>query len=209
VIKRDLLLFDFDGVLVDSLEIYSAAVIRCLERIGTPIVKSREDFLDLFEGNLYESMEARGVNLAEYANAAREIMRGVDFDAMEPFDGLAPVLASLSREHRLVVISSNASKTIARMLVRFGFESFFAEVLGADFLVSKKEKIDHALAKYGVAVQRTFYIGDTAGDIREARAAGVRPVAVTWGWHGRERLIAAQPEFLIETPAGLLSLPKA
>jgi phosphoglycolate phosphatase len=105
-----------------------------------------------------------------------------------------------------VVISSNASKMIRRLLIGYGFESCFEEILGADFSVSKKEKIDHALAKYGIPAQRTFYIGDTAGDMREARAAGVRPVAVTWGWHSRERLLAANPEFLVDTPEALLWL---
>lgn len=204
--ERDLFLFDFDGVLSDSLDLYAEAVRRCLERIGTPIVKTREDYLVLFEGNFYESMAARGVDLAAFAQAAKEIMPGIDYDAMRPFDGLLPVLESLKRDHLLVVISSNGSKTIHRMLERFGFDPYFEEILGSDFLVSKKEKIDHALAKYGIPPERTFYIGDTTGDIVEARAAGVRTVAVTWGWHSRERLVAAHPDFLIETPADLLTV---
>jgi phosphoglycolate phosphatase len=203
---RDLFLFDFDGVLADSLDIYAEAVARCLERIGNPIVKTREDYLSLFDGNYYESLTARGVDLADFARAAREIMPGIDYDSMKPFAGLRPVLDVLKRDHCLLVISSNSSKTIHRMLSRFGFESLFEEILGSDFLVSKKEKIDHALAKYGIGAQRTFYIGDTAGDILEARAAGVRSVAVTWGWHSRERLLAAKPEFLVDTPEGLLSV---
>ena len=204
--ERSLFLFDFDGVLADSLDLYADAVARCLERIGTPIVKTREDYLALFDGNLYESLAARGVNLADYIRAAKEIMPGLNYDAMKSFDGLIPVLAALSRDHCLLVISSNGSKTIRKMLVRFGFDPFFKEILGADFLVSKKEKIDYALAKYGMPAERTFYIGDTAGDIREARAAGVRSVAVTWGWHSRERLAAAHPDFLVDTPEGLLKI---
>ena len=133
-------------------------------------------------------------------------MPGLDYDAMKPFDGLIPVLAALSRDHFLLVISSNGSKTIRKMLVRFGFDSYFREILGADFLASKKEKIDYALEKYGIPAERAFYIGDTAGDVKEARAAGVRSVAVTWGWHSRERLLAAHPDFLVDTPEGLLQL---
>ena len=203
---RELFLFDFDGVLSDSLDLYAEAVRHCLERIGTPIVKNREDYLVLFEGNFYESMAARGVDLAAFAQAAKEIMPGIDYDAMLPFDGLLPVLESLKKDHLLAVISSNGSRTIRRMLERFGFDPYFEEVLGSDFLISKKEKIDHALAKYGIPPERTFYIGDTTGDIVEARAAGVRTVAVTWGWHSRERLVAAHPDFLVETPEGLLKI---
>jgi phosphoglycolate phosphatase len=204
--EGELFLFDFDGVLSDSLDLYAEAVRCCLERIGTPIVKNREDYLVLFEGNFYESMAARGVDLAAFAQAAKEIMPGIDYDAMLPFDGLLPVLESLKKDHLLAVISSNGSRTIRRMLERFGFDPYFEEVLGSDFLFSKKEKIDHALAKYGIPPERTFYIGDTTGDIVEARAAGVRTVAVTWGWHSRERLVAAHPDFLVETPEGLLKI---
>jgi phosphoglycolate phosphatase len=201
--ERDLFLFDFDGVLSDSLDLYAEAVRLCLERIGTPIVKTREDYLALFEGNFYESMAARGVDLAAFTRAAQAIMPGIDYDSMRPFDGFIPVLESLKKDHRLAVISSNGSLTIRRMLERFGFDPYFEEILGSDFLFSKKEKIDHALAKYGIPPERTFYIGDTTGDIVEARAAGVRTVAVTWGWHSRERLVAAHPDFLVETPEGL------
>jgi phosphoglycolate phosphatase len=202
--EKDLFLFDFDGVLSDSLDLYADAVKRCLERIGTPIVKTREDYLVLFDGNFYESMAARGVDLAAFSKAAKEIMPGIDYDAMCPFDGLVPVLESLKEERRLVVISSNGSRTIHHMLERFGFDPYFEEVLGSDFLFSKKEKIAHALAKYGVPAEKAYYIGDTTGDIVEARAAGVRTVAVTWGWHSRERLVAARPDFLVDTPDGLL-----
>jgi phosphoglycolate phosphatase len=203
---RKLFLFDFDGVLADSLDLYAEAVARCLERIGTPIVKNREDYLALFEGNFYESMAARGVDLAAFAQAAKEILPGIDYGAMKPFDGLIPVLDALQKDHLLAVISSNGSRTIRRMLERFGFDPYFEEVLGSDFLFSKKDKIDYALAKYGIPPERTFYIGDTTGDIVEARAAGVRTVAVTWGWHSRERLVAAHPDFLVETPEDLLRM---
>lgn len=201
-----LFLFDFDGVLADSLDLYADAVTRCLTRIGTPIIRSKADYLDLFDGNFYESLTARGVDLAAFTRAAREIMRGIDYDAMKPFSGLVPVLAALQKDRHLIVVSSNGSRTIRKMLVRFGFESYFRGVFGSDFRFSKQEKILHAVETYGISPQRAFYIGDTAGDMIEARSAGVRSVAVTWGWHDRERLIAARPDFLIDSPEGLLTV---
>jgi len=203
---NSLFLFDFDGVLADSLDLYSEAVARCLERIGTPIVKSKEDYLVLFDGNFYESMAARGVDLAAFAQAAREILPGIDYDAMKPFAGLIPVLDALRKNHYLAVISSNGYRTIRTMLTRFGFDPYFREIFGSDFHFSKKEKIDHALEKYGIPREKAFYIGDTVGDILEAQAAGVLSVAVTWGWHDRERLVAVHPDFVVDAPEGLLSI---
>ena len=207
--RSSLFLFDFDGVLVDSLDLYAEAVTRCLERIGTPIVKNREEYLVLFDGNFYESMAARGVDLTAFAQAAREILPRIDYDAMKPFAGLTPVLDALRKDHSLVVISSNGYRTIRAILTRFGFDPFFREIFGSDFHFSKKEKIDHALEKYEIPREQAFYIGDTVGDILEARAAGVRSVAVTWGWHDRERLVAVSPDFIVDTPEGLLSLASA
>ena len=203
---NSLFLFDFDGVLADSLDLYSEAVARCLERIGTPIVKSKEDYLVLFDGNFYESMAARRVDLAAFAQAAREILPGIDYDAMKPFAGLIPVLDALRKNHYLAVISSNGYRTIRTMLTRFGFDPYFREIFGSDFHFSKKEKIDHALEKYGIPREKAFYIGDTVGDILEAQAAGVLSVAVTWGWHDRERLVAVHPDFVVDAPEGLLSI---
>jgi phosphoglycolate phosphatase len=201
-----LFLFDFDGVLVDSLALYAEAVVRCLERIGTPIVKNTEEYLVLFDGNFYESMAARGVDLAAFGEAAREIMPRIDYNAMKPFAGLIPILDALRKDHILAVISSNGYRTIRAILTRFGFDPYFREIFGSDFRFSKKEKIDHALEKYKIPQEQAFYIGDTAGDILEARAAGVRSVAATWGWHDRKRLIAVSPDFVVDTPEGLLTL---
>ena len=204
--ERNLFLFDFDGVLADSLDLYAEAVARCLLRIGTPIVKNREDYIALFEGNFYESMAAKGVDLVAFAGAAKEILPGINYDAMKPFDGLIPVLEALQKDHLLVVISSNGFRTISKMLERFGFDRFFQEILGSDFLFSKKDKIAHALSKYGIDRKRAFYIGDTTGDILEAREAGVRTVAVTWGWHSREKLVAVHPDILVDRPEDLLQM---
>jgi phosphoglycolate phosphatase len=203
---KTLFLFDFDGVLADSLDLYAEAVIRCLERIGTPVVQGKEEYLSLFDGNFYESLVARGVDLAAFGQAAKDLFPKIDYNAMKPFGGLIPVLADLQKDHLMVVISSNGCRTIQNMLGRFGFAPFFQEIFGSDFGFSKKEKILFALQKYGIPPEKTFYIGDTAGDMVEAKAAGVGSVAVTWGWHSRERLAAVRPDFLVDTPAMLLSL---
>jgi phosphoglycolate phosphatase len=151
-------------------------------------------------------MAARGVNLAAFSDAAKEILPGMDYSTMKPYPGLGPVLSVLEKDCLLAVVSSNSRQVIEKALNGFGLAHHFQDILGSDFLFSKQEKIGHALSQYGAAPGCTYYIGDTTGDIREAKAAGVMSVAAAWGWHSREKLAAAAPDFLIDTPRGLLDL---
>jgi len=203
---QKLFLFDFDGVIVDSLKVYERRVKLCLEKIGKPLVQSRKDFLALFEDNFYEAIVKKGVDLAEFMNASENIPTQDDYEQMLPFAPMLPVLKELKKDHVLVIISSNLSLAIHAVLARYRFNGCFREVLGADAGFSKQEKILHAMNVFQMDKGRTYYIGDTAGDIKEARLAGVRTVAVTWGWHTREMFEKVNPEYLIETPDALLSI---
>ena len=199
-----LFLFDFDGVLVDSLALYEKSVNVCLERIGHNPIASREEFLDLFEDNFYSAITKRGVDVGQFMAASKAVTPTLDYSVTRPFTNLIPVLAELKKRHGLVIISSNSSFAIRLMLAKFGFEPYFDDILGADFNFSKIEKILYVKGHYGTNGGHTFYVCDTAGDIREAREAGVKTVAVTWGWHPRERLERAKPDAIIEKPEDLL-----
>jgi len=201
-----LFLFDFDGVLVDSLALYEKSVNVCLERIGHHPIASREEFLDLFEDNFYSAIAKRGIDVDAFMAASKAVTPTLDYGVVEPFTELLPVLAELKANHGLVIISSNSSFAIRLMLAKFGFEPFFDDILGADFNFSKVEKIQYAKGHFGTDARHTWYVCDTAGDIREAREAGVKTAAVTWGWHPRARLERARPDAVIEKPAGLLAL---
>lgn len=203
---RKLLLFDFDGAIVDSLDFYEEAVILCLAKIGQPLIKTRADFLELFDDNFYVSLKKKNISIDAYMQAADEVLAKLNYARIKPIAGLLPVLTKLQTGNILVIISSNGSQDIRMIMDRLRITTFFHDILGSDADLSKKEKIRFALEKYKVGDDHAFYIGDTTGDIKEAKAAGVRTIAVAWGWHSRERLGALAPDWIIDRPEDLLTV---
>jgi phosphoglycolate phosphatase len=201
-----LFLFDFDGVLVDSLDVYEKTVTDCLQKINQPLTRGREEFLELFEGNFYESLVKRGVDMDKFMESSVDILAGVDYSKMKPFSAMMPVLDELKNNHPLIIISSNDRPTIQKAVRLYNFNGIFKEILGSDFMLSKKEKILYAAKKYSAALNDIYYIGDTTGDIKEGKQAGIKTVGVTWGWHSKEKMTAAKPDYLFDIPQELLQL---
>ena len=112
-----------------------------------------------------------------------------------PFSGAADLLAALAghREVHLGIASGHTSHAIGPALERFGWHGYFRTVQTADRAPSKPHPgmLLQALSEAGVAAEDSIMIGDTTFDIEMARAAGVRAVAVSWGYHRPNQLEAA------------------
>lgn len=200
-----LYLFDFDGVIADSYSLYEQFIAACLAKIDQSLITTASDFLDFFDENFYEAIEKKGIPVDTFLEAAASF-GPVDYSLIEPFPDIIPILQELSKDHTLVVISSNQSPPIEDVLSRSGMSYLFQAILGADTMTSKTDKIHYAMKTWDKSPEVTFYIGDTSGDVREANRAGVRSVAVTWGWHDEVRLKAADPDYIVRTPRELMSL---
>lgn len=200
--KKRLLIFDFDGVIADSLVPFRAAVQSAWSGCGMAGAMTDEQFLRVFDANMYEGMAAIGLAPDRVDEFLRVLKGHLEPCADCPFfAGIADVLGALSRCNHLVVVTSNIGTTVRGLLDRHGVAGV-EDVLGAERGTSKVEKIHQVMQRYpGVPA---YYVGDTCGDIVEGRKAGARMVAAAWGWHGAERLAAAKPDIMLGSPADLL-----
>ncbi len=201
-----LLIFDFDGVIVDSLAFYFEAWSRAMKAFGREDLAEREAFLSLLDGNLYESMSRQGIPFGAFPEIGNRIHSALRINRIAPFPGVPEAVRSLSRNKTMALVSSNNSSMIKGLLERYDMSDIFDPILGADMERLKGHKIDLALEAHNMTAAHSFYICDTVGDIQEARSVGVRVAAVTWGWHNIERLERANPDRIIHYPHELMEL---
>jgi phosphoglycolate phosphatase len=122
-------------------------------------------------------------------------LRADEAFAEVPFAGAAELLAALAErtDVRLGIATGHVCQAITPALQRFGWQKYFCTVQTADKAPSKPHPgmLLQALSEAGVAAEDSIMIGDTTFDIEMARAAGVRAVAVAWGYHRPDQLEAA------------------
>lgn len=200
--KNNVLIFDYDGVLIDSFDIFMKNFIYACKKEGFSNIDSEEDFLKIFDGNMYESMFNMGMS-------KEQILRIVYYmrdqllekqDKIDFFPDVKEMLEKLSKNFVLVIVTSNDTGVVERFLKSRNVFCF-NEIIGSDKEHSKIAKIKKVKEMFNA--KDFFYIGDTTGDIIEGRKAGVKTVAVSWGWHSKDKLKDVKPDFLVETPLDL------
>lgn len=206
---KPLFLFDFDGVVADSLDVFQDIVKRSLDLLGHKFIKTRDDFLDLFRDNLYASFAKKKVPSEDLAKLFSNIEKNTDFSRIGLYDDIKGVIAELRPIVDIAIVSSNREIQIEKILEANGVMGLFEMILGVNAGVSKVEKLKRATEHFGAALNDTYYVVDTTGDLKEAKLAGVNSVAVGWGWHGEKEMLAMKPEFFVKKPSDLLELARS
>ncbi len=204
--EKKLLLFDFDGVIADSMGLVRIFYNKIHEKYGLPYANTEKNISDLFHKNVYEGLMDAGLP-SDKAHDFLNDMKKMTFEnegLYLPFDGIKEALNVLYKKgHTLGIISSNHTDIIKRFFEKYSFDDIFTEIHGAEENTSKVEKIKMLMEKLGFAATETYYIGDTVGDVGEGKIAGVHTVAVCWGYHSRLELESADPEFIFDVPKEL------
>ncbi len=195
-----LVIFDFDGTLVDSRKLIIESHRVIFGEFGFALPSEGES-LSLIGMSLelvllqLAGPDAPVVKMVAAYQRVLPLLRANAAFAEVPFDGAADLLTALAGRNdvRLGIATGHVSHAIAPALERFGWQSFFCTVQTADKAPSKPHPgmLLQALSEAGINAEDAIMIGDTAFDIEMARAAGVRGVAVSWGYHRPDRLRSA------------------
>ena len=199
-------MFDYDGVIIDSQEVFATTLLAACHACGYTGIKTHEQVIRLFDGNFFEALVQLGLSsdkIDEILGDAFEHEAQKHVANAKAFQGMHASLKALSRHNVLTVITSNVSNSVWQLLEKENM-ACFNEVVGGETERSKVKKIQHTMSRYQDLP--AFYVGDTKGDMIEGKKAGAITIAVTWGWHTKEKLIEGSPDHMVDTPAELEKL---
>jgi len=198
-------MFDFDGVIADSLQQVRTFVNKHCEKVGLCWFTKRVNFTNLFDGNFYEQAVKFGFPASKIDGFISDYLHefNSEIDSIRIFPEMKDLIEKIAENSTVYVITSSITSVVSGKIEKENILNI-REVIGADLEKSKVKKIErvkllHPEAEY-------FYIGDTTGDIREAKKAKVKSVAVSWGYHTKKKLIRAKPDFIADSPAELLDI---
>ena len=205
MLMHNTVIFDYDGVIVDSLDFFIKYFVNACKNEGINSIASKNKFLSLFEGNMYESMHKRGLSDEQILKVIYILKDGLlkDQANIKMYPGIHDVIKKLSNNNTLFVITSNDSQVVKEYLSSRNLNNF-TEIFGSDKDPSKINNLEFIKKNYNS--DKIYFVGDTVGDIIAARNANVLSISVSWGWHDKDLLLKHSPDFSISSPMDLLNI---
>jgi phosphoglycolate phosphatase len=205
-VKRyELVIFDWDGTIMDSTGLIASCIQQSCRDMGLPVPPESEAKWVIGLGFL-QSVEhvAPGLDRERQVALADSYRR--HFVAREHeaplYEGIPELLAGLrSRERRLAVATGKARRGLDRALATSGLAPFFEATRCADegFPKPHPDMVLRLLEQTGVDPARAVLVGDTTHDLELAANAGVDAVAVSYGAHDEALLRSRAARHLAAT----------
>jgi phosphoglycolate phosphatase len=190
-----LIIFDLDGTLVDSSVDIANAINYALSPFGAKPVTVPETIALVGEGvsRLMEKlMEKEGISEDRDSLVKRFMEHYADhlLDNTSLYPGVAETLAGLGCCKK-AVISNKREAASRRIIEGLGLSPSIDMVVGSDTTPERKPSplpVRHVLAQMGLGEEEAVIVGDSNYDVEAGKAAGIRTVAVTYGYRPVELL---------------------
>ncbi|OGB90699.1 hypothetical protein A2625_07225 [candidate division WOR-1 bacterium RIFCSPHIGHO2_01_FULL_53_15] len=200
--RIDLIMFDFDGTLADSLPAAIKAIRQMLSELGYPAKTESEIGRHVGFGEIPLVAGAIGTQAESKIKAAQAVYYKHNLENIKNVELYPHVKEALEffKDKTKIIISNKRDEFIHAILKIRGVDHYFKEVIGGDSSACLKPDpcvINEALKRYKVKPDNALLVGDMTIDIETGRNAKVLTCAVTYGFEPAEKLKQCRPDFLI------------
>ncbi len=201
------IIYDFDGTLANTRHVMMKIYPQVAEKHNFKVLA--EDELDRLKSRPFrERLKKMGIPVSKLPAVIKETRElcGNHMELCTPFEGIPEVLNTL-REKGFYqgIISSNKQESIRSFLDNHQID-FFQNIITTHGLFGKHTVIKKFLKQEGFAKEDIIYVGDEVRDIVSCKKAGIRVIAVTWGYDDISILRDEEPDYLVETPGEILNI---
>lgn len=203
-----LVIFDYDGVLADTLDDLIRFGQEACNQLGVKHVVTKDDLsnLEVMSFATYgRACEVPEHLIDEFVKISLRLFAEKE-SPPAIFDGVSEVIQHFSSNHKIAIVTTNSSQNVHAFLTQHGLDSLVHAVYGVDTPGSKAQKISIARERFVQNGEAVFMIGDALSDVRAAKEAGVTSIAVTWGHQSLETLLRGEPEHVVDTPHYLIEI---
>lgn len=194
--KVQLVIFDMDGTILDTLEDLKNSLNFSLKKNG--FAPRTLDEVRRFVGNGIRKLVERGVPAAATAEQIDEVFACFNeyyavhcADHTHAYPGIEELLKRLRAEGVRTAVVSNKSDYAVQSLSKQYFDGLLDSAVGARDGVRKKpspDSVNEVLKELSVPREAAVYVGDSDVDIATAKNAGMPCISVDWGFRDREFL---------------------
>jgi HAD superfamily hydrolase (TIGR01509 family) len=166
------ILFDMDGVLVDSLDSWWKALNSALKKFKHQEL-TRDEFIETYWGHdLRANLKRLKLNpkVAPFCN----ITYGDNLDYIKIYPDTKQTLKQLA-SYKKAIITNTPADCARQILKKFNIEQYFEVIITSDDVVKAKpnpEIVFKACERLGVDLKTVILVGDTESDVKAGRAAG-------------------------------------
>lgn len=213
--KKKLIIFDYDGVIVDSFPAQYEVYKIILKRFNCPVPATIEEFSVKFMEGYKEFRKKSGIVSEEDNALATKIYYDEVIKHVPPlFPGIKEVLESLHQKYHMVLISKNRFDNVLDKLSFHKVDGFFSHLVGSNHesnsVLGKASEINKILEKLKVSPKDCIMIGDRYIDYKEAKDCGVNKIIlVNYGWGFLKEKTPDRVKFEVNAPKDILAAIKS
>lgn len=212
--KYQLVIFDLDGTILDTLEDLTDSINYALEQSHFP--KHTIDEVRYFVGNGIRKLIERAVptgtdieKINQVHDCFTDYYKKHCADKTQPYDGIVSVLKELKLAGcKLAVVSNKADYGVQKLCNKY-YEGIFDYAVGEREGIRKKpapDSVNEVLLKLNIKKTSAIYVGDSDVDLETAGNAGMDCIAVEWGFRGKEFLIEHGAKILAMKPKEIIDI---
>jgi phosphoglycolate phosphatase-like HAD superfamily hydrolase len=198
------LIFDFDGTIADTLIVYFDLLNTLADRFN--FARFDKNNIDYYRGlnshQIFSMIDISKFKLPFVVLEARNLLKK-EIDKIKPVQGMKEVIEKIKGLNiQTGIITSNSVKNVNSFLKQCNFPDFNF-VFSSLRIWQKSAVLKKVISHHKLDPSKVYYIGDETRDIEAAKIAGIKSIAVTWGYNTKEILDNSRPDFLCESTDAL------